>query len=486
MSLNEVLLLFLFTTLTTSQNNFNNQGVGDNRNDDCCEDYCYGTDEEPYLNFATKTAYDNLNHRRSESQHLIPECTAVQFWSLIRHGTRLPDVEEIKNFRGLSRLHEEIAKNYHDRRSYPDRGRLCPKDYELFIRWRFNDSISESKANSLTSQGMEDMKQLARRFKWKYPQLFQSYDERSYNFQYSSEDRSHDSFQAYAEGLFGSDAYRIHSNTINAKDLTKPNENCPKWSENVDNNTAVTSEAERFLQNSEYMKMTRDVFRRLGFRYSLNATVISDIYDLCRYEKAWIVQERSPWCVAFNKDQLKLLEYAEDLKYYYKFGYGNQLSNRVGCAPVKDMYERFEKTVNGNSDGTKGTFLFTSTATIQTVLTTLGIGKDFTPLTADNYHQQSKRNWRTSLLNPFAANLAAVLYECRSGEKHRVMFFLNENPVEFTDCSVGLCTWSTVQQKIKNTANNCNLQDFCNGNSSAMKYFNHALLFVMFVVFKSV
>lgn len=59
------------------------------------------------------------------------------------------------------------------------------------------------------------------------------------------------------------------------------------------------------------------------------------------------VQQRSPWCIAFTKGQLKLLEYAEDLKSYYKSGYGNRISAKIGCGPLKDLYDRFERTVNG-------------------------------------------------------------------------------------------------------------------------------------------
>lgn len=46
-------------------------------------------------------------------------------------------------------------------------------------------------------------------------------------------------------------------------------------------------------------------------------------------------------------EQLKLLEYAEDLKYYYLNGYGNLRSKRLGCPLAKDLYERLERAVNG-------------------------------------------------------------------------------------------------------------------------------------------
>lgn len=39
-------------------------------------------------------------------------------------------------------------------------------------------------------------------------------------------------------------------------------------------------------------------------------------------------------------------------------------------------------------------------------------------------------------------------YRCNQGERHRVMLYLNEEPVEFRDCSVGLCNWDTFKNKL--------------------------------------
>ncbi|KAJ3646471.1 hypothetical protein Zmor_024058 [Zophobas morio] len=150
------------------------------------------------------------------------------------------------------------------------------------------------------------------------------------------------------------------------------------------------------------------------------------------------LDQPSPWCIVFNKEQLKLLEYAENLKYYYKAGYGNDINRQIGCPPLKDVYEKFERTVNGGGSNVqnKVTVFFTDSITIQTFLSAMGIGKDNQPPTADNYFQQQQRQWRTSTLDPFASNVAAALCQCRGNERFRVMFFLNEVPVNYPDCSV--------------------------------------------------
>nr|CAI5819599.1 unnamed protein product [Callosobruchus analis] len=441
-------LALVAATVVSAQLNYQNPQFGNRGEDECCQEYCYSTDVEPYIQFATKTAYESLNRKTTGAQHIVPE-----------------------------KIYSEVVANYEQRSSYPNRGRFCIEDYNLLKRWRWNDTITEDKGHSLTQQGIEELKILARRYKTKFSQLLSGgYDERSFFFQYTSADKTHDSYQAYIEGLFGSDAFRVHANTQIDERLMKPYEECEAWQKNEANNQFSRSEYERFKESPEYQQLVRDVFRRLGFRYALNASIIEDIYDM-------YLNRQSPWCVAFNKDQLKLLEYAEDLKYYYETGYGNRISEMVGCGPVKDFYDRFERTVNGNGDGVRATYFFSNSATMQTVLTALGIAKDYNPLKADNYHTQTSRNWKTSLIDPFASNLVSVLYQCRGPEKFKVMFFLNENPVDFPECSVGLCNWSTVQQKYQDLASTCNVEEFCSERSSSAKVIASIFLLIASIMF---
>lgn len=68
---------------------------------------------------------------------------------------------------------------------------------------------------------------------------------------------------------------------------------------------------------------------------------IDAMYDSCRYEKAWTVIKLSPWCAAFSKEELRILEYREDLDYYYKAGYGREINARLGCPLLHDMMQHF-------------------------------------------------------------------------------------------------------------------------------------------------
>lgn len=65
----------------------------------------------------------------------------------------------------------------------------------------------------------------------------------------------------------------------------------------------------------------------------------------------------------------------------------------------------------GDTNGQpKGVFYFTHSVTLVSFLTAMGIGEDSEPLLASNYKQMAKRQFRTSIISPFNANLVAVFY----------------------------------------------------------------------------
>lgn len=60
------------------------------------------------------------------------------------------------------------------------------------------------------------------------------------------------------------------------------------------------------------------------------------------------IYERSKWCAIFTVEDLMILEYGQDLKSYYKSGYGRELENkRLGCPIFKDLYTKLHNTITG-------------------------------------------------------------------------------------------------------------------------------------------
>ncbi|KAI4456528.1 multiple inositol polyphosphate phosphatase-related [Holotrichia oblita] len=226
---------------------------------------------------------------------------------------------------------------------------------------------------------------------------------------YAGQGGSGYSSSGYNQGQYGSSGY----STSGYNTGQQSNFNQGGFGSSSSFNPNRDYEYNQFKRNPEYMDVAKNVLRRLGFvNYMPNETIIEDIYNMCRYEKAWFPTRPSAWCVAFNKKQLDVLEYAQDLRQYFANGYGNEdVSNRLGCGILKEMYQRLKRGVEGYTSDPRVAVTFATEGSIENLLVAMGMAKDYTPLNAQNYYSQTRRKWRTANLSPFAANLVAVLHE---------------------------------------------------------------------------
>lgn len=292
------------------------------------------------------------------------------------------------------------------------------------------------------------------------------YDQSKFQFRYTNTQRTEASYKAFVEGLFGENAHQ-HINVpapLPNDPLLRPYENCPAWKQQ--NTKLDGSERAKFENSQVFVQLVNDVSLRLGYKFPLKIEQINDIFDMCRYDQAWNLDVHSAWCAAFTPNQINVLEYREDLEYYYQVGHGNELNQNIECAAVSDLLQHMT-----SNDLPKVVAYFSHASALQLFLTALGAAKDIQPLRADNYFTMSRRNWRTSQLAPFTGNLAAIKYECpQEVERNKIMFFLNEKPLEFSWCKVGLCNWSDVKDMYKKYAQgNCN-EIFCGNSADSVKH----------------
>uniref|UniRef100_A0A182N988 Multiple inositol polyphosphate phosphatase 1 n=1 Tax=Anopheles dirus TaxID=7168 RepID=A0A182N988_9DIPT len=452
-----ILLLHCLLQLTTGQ-----RGA-------CCESYCYNDDTErkQVKHFATKTMYEIVRARDSDRQHIVPNCVPVKFWLLSRHGTRLPGKSDIIELpKQLKMLQDAIMENYFTRRTIPDNGRMCDEDLELLRNWRWDQNITEQYDSTLTVQGWEDLKYMGMRVKEKYWQVFGTgYQPTKFMFRHTTTQRTEASFKAFVEGLFGrEEAQRVRPTPATEPDLLlKPYDYCPDFEANKKHNKQdPNSEVNKFLRSTLYSNTAWDISQRLGFRHNLSAEQIETMWDACRYEQAWQISRPSPFCTAFTEDQVRVLEYKEDLAYYYSNSYGYAQSPELACHAMADMLRQLS-----SRDDPLVVAYFTHDSEIQLFLAALGAKRDVMSPRADNFPFMTNRQYRTSDI-PFAANVAAVKYQCaEQREPEKVIFFLNEKPLMFDWCSVGLCNWSEVKRQYQRFAEgNCE-KSYCPGSGAA-------------------
>lgn len=246
-----------------------------------------------------------------------------------------------------------------------------------------------------------------------YQRVFQDlietrYSKEKFRFGFSDTQRTEASYKAFIEGLFGPNADGIVSTQAenNSSILLRPYEKCGKYLEQEKKAKDNSSEFFKFQQTDVFKKTSEEISTRLGFKYTLNPKQIDTIFDMCRYDQAWSSQKDSAWCAAFTPEHVNVLEYLEDLKYYYKSGPGSEVNSNIMCAAVKDMLSAMKR-----DDGPKVTAYFTHASAIQLFLTALGYSKNSNPLRADNYSQMKYRKFRTSIWSPLAGNLAVIKYK---------------------------------------------------------------------------
>lgn len=132
------------------------------------------------------------------------------------------------------------------------------------------------------------------------------------------------------------------------------------------------------------------------------------MWQLCRFEQAFDLTKVAPWCSVFSIDDVAMLEYGEDLGYYYEAGYGFAMNQNILCQAMQNML-KFLQSNDTNEQPAR--ILITHSTSMQILMVALGLYKDESPLTPTNYSQQYNRKWRTSQQTAYASNLAVIRYE---------------------------------------------------------------------------
>ena len=286
---------------------------------------------------------------------------------------------------------------------------LCSDDLEQLKQWRFDQNLTSAYAEYLTLQGWNDLKYMAIDYQRTFQNLIEpSYSKEKFKFGFTDTQRTEASYKAFVEGLFGSGAEGIINTKpeTNQSILLRPYETCEEFKKQEEKAKDKDSEYVKFQQSDVFKKTAEEISTRLGYKYTLNPKQIDTMWDMCRYNQAWFLQDESPWCAAFTPEHVSVLEYLEDLKYYYKAGYGSEINSKIMCAAVKDMVKNLQ-----SEDSPKVTAYFTHASAIQLFLTALGYAKDNDALRADNYNLMKYRKFKSSVLSPFASNIAVVKYE---------------------------------------------------------------------------
>ncbi|XP_011308505.1 multiple inositol polyphosphate phosphatase 1 isoform X1 [Fopius arisanus] len=444
-------------------------------------DYCFANEEEPYLYFGSKTPY-RIARPRETSHGSIPNCKPVQIWMLARHGTRYPQKGAVQRMEELPEIRDRIIRSHEEY----GRGRLCHEDLKKLKEWSPHDQMTLEYASKLAPEGWREGNELGKRLRNAYPDLIsaaKNVNSKNYTFRSIRGARSESSMIALMEGLFEDKDAVEPVPTPRSDALLRGDQNCRRWAEEK---KGTYEERDGFIDGREYHQLQQNVSRRIGF--DVSPETIHNMQDICRFETAWSRDELSPWCAVFSKDEWKILEYIDDLQYYYASGYGLQINSLIGCFPLQDLFSHFRDLEDPRMKTPKGVFYLSTSRILMDFLHTIDIAKDSERLLANNFRYMANRKWRVSLISPFFSNFVAVFHRCEHSEvSNKVTFYLNDELVMYEGCEEGICDWDYLKKKLGGRAvqcsENCRKREINtkrnNKTSSEYRFFLHIFLLII-------
>ncbi|XP_032457486.1 multiple inositol polyphosphate phosphatase 1 isoform X4 [Nasonia vitripennis] len=338
-----VLFVYIFTTILT-------HGTLSQK--------CFENSEQIHCKLGSKTPYRFIANY-NDSRYIYTGCSEKKMWLVVRHGTRYPGKKHVKPMiKKLPKLKKKIVQSNNQNNS-----ELSHDTIEKFNKWTL--SFDEKQTMILANEGENELIDLAERMQSRFPNiLVDNYDPELYKF------------------------YK----------------RCERWRTEIDKNPETYKEKELFIKSETFQKVVSDISQRLGLK--LDYESVNLIYLICAFETAWNKTGKSPWCDTLSLDNMKVLEFMEDLEYYWVDGYGHQLNYNQACPALRDMFTFFD-----SNDKSLVTAYFTHSGTILKMLSILGIGKETNPLTHESFLSHKDRNWKVSLIDAFASNIAFVLYD---------------------------------------------------------------------------
>uniref|UniRef100_U5EQ88 Multiple inositol polyphosphate phosphatase 1 n=1 Tax=Corethrella appendiculata TaxID=1370023 RepID=U5EQ88_9DIPT len=397
---------------------------------------------------ATKTPYRHVQNEDT-TEIKFTDCTPTKIWGLMRHGTRNPSRKVIR------RMYSDLV---HIRNSFIENDdlQLCEEDIEAFKQWR--PILSEDEQKILVDEGVDELFELGQRYKKRLPYLLsQSYNENLFKFKFTKTERAQRSAENFVTALFDSNVARNinYPEPLSRDPVLRFYKLCERWKVDVDKNPASMKEFDRFKNGPEMRKVITKFSRKLAT--FVNADDIHLMYTTCAFETAWFKDKISPWCTLFDEHSIHVLEFLEDLEYYWIDGYGYSLTYKQACSAFTDLIKHFDE----GSTEKNITFYFTHSGTLLKSLAFLNLYKD-AQLTHKDF--EVNRKWRTSKIDAFATNLIFILFECSNGPQ--VLLLHQEQPVHIPGCPEGqqLCPYEIFKEIHEDSLNNCKFEEMCSLN----------------------
>ncbi|KAJ3410427.1 hypothetical protein HDV05_003813 [Chytridiales sp. JEL 0842] len=365
--------------------------------------------------FGSKSPYNPPQPSDPMETPMIEGCTLKNIHLVVRHGARNPTIGDIEDFESLSSL----LKEHRDK---------IPPQFEYLKEWYNPFKLNE--AGWLGEEGVRGMWELGKRMRERYRALLGSgYDYPKHRTTMLS--RTGRSAAAFTAGLFDQEKPSCTNQTesypenglpaVYVQTLPRvwdyeltPKHSCPlhKPRQKSPNGPRTSIQLKEWRRLFQPMLQERVKFGFAPSDIPFRNEDVQTMYKLCAFEVLLMnpASLERTWCKVLLRmkapeESVRILEYFEDLKHWYKYGYGDETFN--SCMSLPGLKNALN-TLSGENGATSW-FGFSHEDTLTFMYTGLGLFNESVPITANNTMKLLYN--RTFLLSEIGSMGSSMVFE---------------------------------------------------------------------------
>ncbi|KAL3365550.1 hypothetical protein AABB24_010590 [Solanum stoloniferum] len=320
----------------------------------------------------------------------------------------------------------------------------------------------------LIAEGEDELYHLGIRVRERFPDLFnEEYHPDVYSIKTTQVPRASASAVAFAMGLFNERgklgpgrhrAFAVTSESRASDIILRFHDCCQSYK-------AFRKSQE---PNVDKLKepLLNEITRELVGQYGLNFTNqdVSSLWFLCKQE-ASLLNITNQACSLFSPSEVSLLEWADDLELFILKGYGDTLNYQMGVPLLEDVVQSMEQAIKAKEEGyapgiyEKARMRFAHAETLLPFSCLIGLFLEESEFELIQREESlelppkppKNRNWRGSIVAPFAGNNMLILYSCQldNSSKYFVQVLHNERPIALPGCNgSSFCPFEVFKEKI--------------------------------------
>ncbi|XP_044509303.1 multiple inositol polyphosphate phosphatase 1-like isoform X2 [Mangifera indica] len=393
---------------------------------------------------------------------LIPdECTPIHLNLVARHGTRAPTKKRVRELDRLADHLEVLVREVQE-------NCLSLEKVPAWLRGWKSPWRGKLTGGELIGKGEDELYDLGIRIRERFPNLFiDDYHPDIYTLRATQVPRASASAVAFGMGLFSERgslgpgrhrAFAVTSESRASDIKLRFYDCCDNYKEFRTNQQPAVNK----LKEPTLDEITISLRKRYGLNFTRQD--ISSLWFLCKQE-ASLLDITDQACGLFSPSEVALLEWIDDLEMFILKGYGESLNYQMGVPLLAEVVQSMEEAIMAKEEKhTPGSYekvrlRFAHGETVVPFTCLLGLF-----LERSEFHQIQReetlqlppkppksRNWRGSIVAPFAGNNMLVLYSCPANfsNNYFVQVLHNEQPVPMPGCDdTDFCPFDVFKERI--------------------------------------